>query len=230
MAPDQEKEAYRELCGSTPSLSLFHQPWWLDAACGPANWEAALARNPESGEVEAALPYAFRSRFGVRIIAPPPLTPFMGPVLFPPTGLNRFKKRAFEEQVIHRLLEQLPRLPVVRLKLHYDMQNWLPFRQAGFRQETMYSYRLAGLSDTSLAWNGFHPKLRNKINHAAQHCKVEQVEDAGPVFRLFEKSFRRKGQRNPVNADWFTGIGRALQERKAQAAFLCRGKDGEPLA
>ena len=224
------KTIYRDICQAASQLPLFHQPWWLDAACGPGSWQVAVARNEETGAVEGVLPYCVRSRFGVRILSPPPLTPFLGPLLFPPEGLNPYKQRTFEEAAVHRLLAQLPRTPVARLKLHYDVHNWLPYRQAGFQQTTRYSYRILEPGDPDRVWNNFHPKLRNKISHAARLCIVQPADDAGPVFRLFEQGFRRKGRAAPVSAEWFAGLDEALQQHGARAAFLCSGGQGQPLA
>lgn len=224
------KTAYRNFCRDARQLPLFHQPWWLDATCGVGGWLAAVAENPETGRVEGALPYCLRSRYGVKMAGLPPLTPFLGPLLFLPEGLNHYRQRSFEEQVIRKLLDQLPNLPLVRLKLHYDMQNWLPFRQAGFEQTTRYSYRILGPADIDQIWQGFHPKLRNKISHAARHCTVQQVEDAEPVFRLYAQRFRLKGRAVPVSWQWFAGLDQALQERQARAAFLCLDRKRRPLA
>lgn len=230
MTEPSPKTAYRNFCRDGRQLPLFHQPWWLDATCGAGNWEAAVAKNEETGRVEGALPYCLRSRYGVRMAGLPPLTPFLGPLLFPPEGLNTHRRRSFEERVIRKLLGQLPNLPIVRLKLYYDMQNWLPFREAGFEQTTRYSYRIPGLADTDRTWQGFHPKLRNKISHAARYCTIQQVEDAEPVFLLYGQRFQQKGQGVPVTWQWFACLDQALQERQARAAFLCLDKKGRPLA
>lgn len=224
------KILYREFCQAVVQMPLFHQPWWLDAACGSDGWQVALARNEDTEAVEGALPYCIRSRYGIKMATLPPLAPFLGPLLFSPEGLNNYKKRSFEEEVIRKLLSQLPNLPLVRMKLHYDHPNWLPFRSAGFQQTTRYSYRILNPADTGRVWQGFHPRLRNKINHAARHCTVRRVEDGEPVFRLFEQRFRQKGQAAPFSWHWFAGVARALQERQSQAAFLCSDQEGRPLA
>lgn len=226
----QQIRIYRDFCKDATLLPLFQQPWWLDAVCGPGNWKIAIALNEDTGVVEGVLPYYIRSRFRVSMLAPPPLTPFFGPTLFPPSGLNSYKLRAFEEETIHKLLHQLPNLPIVRFKLHFDYCNWLPFREAGFRQTTMYSYRIKELDDPEKIWNGFHPKLRNKISHSARFCRVQQVADARSVFSLFEQRFRHKGQRPPISEEWFAGVDQALTQHQARAAFLCSDLAGRPLA
>ncbi|MCO6491597.1 MAG: GNAT family N-acetyltransferase [Phaeodactylibacter sp.] len=222
------KTTYRDACGNTPGLPLFHQPWWLDATCGPGGWHVAVARNEGNGALEGLLPYHTRSRYGVRMVAPPPMTPFLGPLLFPPEGLNGYKLRTFEEETIRRLLSQLPNLPLVRMKLHYDARNWLPFRSAGFRQTTRYSYRILDLSNLDRVWNNFHPRLRNKISHAGRLCEVQRVEDAGPVFRLFQQRLGRQGA--AVGEAWFAGVDAALRAHGARAAFLCSDEQGRPLS
>ena len=144
--------------------------------------------------------------------------------------MNPYKQRTFEEAAVHRLLAQLPRTPVARLKLHYDVHNWLPYRQAGFQQTTRYSYRIMEPGDPDRVWNNFHPKLRNKISHAAQVCTVQRIDGAGQVFRLFEQGFRRKGQAAPFKEEWFAGVDEALQQQGVRTAYLCSDEQGRPVA
>ena len=48
------KEAYR-LFLAKEAVSVYNQPWWLDAVCGPENWDGGLYRRGE--ELLAAMPY-----------------------------------------------------------------------------------------------------------------------------------------------------------------------------
>ncbi len=223
-------KVYQNILGSENAFSLFHQPWWLDATCGPGNWRVAVSLNEDTGEVEGLLPYCIRARYGLKIIAPPPLTPFLGPLLFPREEWNRYKRRSFEEKVIGRLATQLPDLPIIRLKLQYEMWNWLPFRWAGYKQTTLYSYRIKNLDDVGRIWSDFHSKLRNEINYASRCCEVRQVDDAELVFRLFEGRFQRKGKKKTFSWNWFAGIDQALTQRQARALFVCYASGDNPIA
>ena len=71
------EEQYILFCEQV-NLSLQMQPRWLDAVCGPANWELCLSFDKE-GEIAGILPYYFKSSFGMKRITMPPLTDYMGP-------------------------------------------------------------------------------------------------------------------------------------------------------
>ena len=48
------KTKYRDLAFEK-NLSIFCQPWWLDAVCGERNWDVVILEEPDG--IVAALPY-----------------------------------------------------------------------------------------------------------------------------------------------------------------------------
>ena len=71
---------YRALCESH-SVPVFHQPWWLDAACP---WWSGVVTEDEAGA--AIWPVPLEKKLGVRMTRNPAFTAYLGPVLLKPSG------------------------------------------------------------------------------------------------------------------------------------------------
>lgn len=70
------KDKYRALCLNEASMPLFARDWWLDATAGPHDWDVAVVE--KGGQVVAALPYSCKTRFGLKLLGQPALTPALG--------------------------------------------------------------------------------------------------------------------------------------------------------
>ena len=56
-----EKTLYAQLC-TAADVPIFMQNWWLDAVC-TEGWSVVVSLN-EKGDIEAALTFATRQKFG----------------------------------------------------------------------------------------------------------------------------------------------------------------------
>ena len=84
-------------------IPIFHKSFWLDAVCGPNNWERLIHRNKDQ-KILGVFSFATRKRFGMKFISQPMLTPALGPLLFIPPNLSERQKTAFEIEVVEALL------------------------------------------------------------------------------------------------------------------------------
>ena len=91
------KEAYR-LFLAKEAVSVYNQPWWLDAVCCPENWDVWLYRRGE--EILAAMPYYMEQRGAYRYITKAPLTQNNGILFRHDPGAKLQKRASFEEKVI----------------------------------------------------------------------------------------------------------------------------------
>jgi hypothetical protein len=91
------KEAYLTFTKNCP-VSVYCQSWWMDAICGPENWDVWLYRKGE--EILAAMPYYMERRGDYRYITKAPLTQSNGIVFRYDTNSKLQKRASFEEKVI----------------------------------------------------------------------------------------------------------------------------------
>jgi hypothetical protein len=190
--------------------SLFHEPWWLDAAA-PGAWREA--RVEEAGRPIARLPYAEQRAFGLRFLLAPPLSARLGPMadlgdLRYETRLRRF------DHLVDSLIDQLPAADLFRQVLHPDVAlSWLPFYRRGFRVQPQISYVIDSPADLDVVWNGIAKNTRRKIRAAAKNLRVERDDTTERLQQMVHATFRRQQLALPVNSEVVRRVCSAALER-----------------
>lgn len=173
-------------------LTLFEEPWWLDAVA-PGQWKTVAVE--ANGECIARWPVVMRKRLGLTLAMQPPLTPSLGPWM----EIDASSTRRHDSDVRARfesLIAALPRVDHTRLALDPRYTDWLPFYWHGFRQETRYTYRLAELGNIDAVFGGFTDKARNTVRKAEKIVTIDTTPDVERLWSQLVQSFSR--QRRPV--------------------------------
>lgn len=197
--------------------------------CGPGAWQVALALD-KSGEITGVLPYHFTRRWGLKVIQLPPLTTYAGPwLIYPQTpDFKDVSRLSFEKKVMTELIRQLPQTVFFRQNFIPEITNWLPFYWQKFRQTTRYTYRFDPIQDLEKIRAGFKNTLRSDLKKAGRLVNTARDDEAWEtVFQLNQRSFQRKGRRQPYGFEVFKNLHNTLFERKQSAVFIARGKDSE---
>jgi hypothetical protein len=168
--------------------SVFHEPWWLDAAA-PAGWSEV--RVDENGRPVARLPYVEKRRLGLRLLLAPPLTNRLGPLVAPGEGRYEARLRRFDH-LVGELLDRLPPADLVRQPLHPDTLSWLPFHRRGFQVEPQVSYVIDRLNDLDEVWKGISGRTRRVIKSAGQQLEVQRDGSAERLRGMVSSTFRRQ--------------------------------------
>jgi Acetyltransferase (GNAT) domain len=169
-------------------LSVFHEPWWLDAAA-PGSWDEAQVE--EDGQPVARWPFLVRRRFGLRLLLAPPLSGRLGPLTCSSGGRNEARLRRFDH-LVNELMDQLPPADLFRQSLHPDVLSWLPFYRRGFQIEPRTSYVIDHLTDIVEVWNGISGGTRRVIRNAAKTLEVEQDSTTDRLERMIRSTFDRQ--------------------------------------
>ena len=223
------KATYRLLCEQEPSISLFSQPWWLDAVIGPDGWDVALIE--KGGLVVATMPYLRQRRAGFLISTQPWLTLSLGPWLRPSTA-KLPRRLGQQKELLQGLIAQLPRFDHFEQKWHYDQTNWLPFRWSGFRQTTDYSYVITDLSDTRAIWDGFQENIRKEIRKALNRSQL-CVRDDRPLddmLRRHRLTFERQHRATPCPERVIHSLDAACAARGQRRLFIAEDVQGRQHA
>jgi hypothetical protein len=187
------KEAYHALCRTEDSIPLFSQDWWLDAACGKANWDVLLIE--ENNRALAAWPlYLPRPKIAIM----PPCTQTLG-VWFAPFSADTKYSSALEQrqEICKQLIDRLS-VRVFQQNFSCAFTDWLPFYWAGYRQTTRYTYRLHDIKNTELLWKNTNQNLRRNIKRAREQYAVT-VRKGIPVddfLKIQSQTFERQGKKN----------------------------------
>lgn len=221
----ERKTRYADFCQNN-YVPLHLQPWWLDAVCAEGEWDVCLATNG-GGAITGVLPWHKTRRFGLPVIQQPPLTTYGGPWLHYPhnTDFKPQSRFAFEKKVFEELIGQLPRTSFFQQNFLPEIENWLPFYWAGFRQTTRYTYIFNDLSNLEAVRAGFKNTLRTDLKKAGQSAEIHREDDQPELmFRLHEMSFSRKNRRPPYSSETFRRLHEALHERQQSACFIARDR------
>ena len=214
-------------------LPIQFQPWWLDAVCKPEHWGACVATD-SGGAPTGLLPYFLRKRWGMTIIALPPLTSYAGPWFLYPDNpdFKRHSRYTFEKAVGETLIEQLPKTAFFFQHFHPNIQNWYPFYTKGFRQTTRYTYCFDPIGDLQACFDAFKSGVRANLKKMEKTVVVQRADArAGVVFDLHGATLRGKGLRPPCPTEVFERLHHALQLRGQSACFLALDRqDGTPHA
>ena len=182
------------MCASNEDLPLFFYDWWLDAVCGPENWDVVFATHPKSGEISGFLPFFEKRAAGIFSgITMPPLTMFLGPWLTK-KGNSDYRNIQIQKEVISELIDQIPKFDYFVQYCHYDFQFWLPFYWRGFRQSTAYSYVIEDINDLENVWSKIQGNRKGDIRKAQSKfgVSVTTEDNTDRLFELTEMTFRRQ--------------------------------------
>lgn len=173
-----------------PSATIFHEPWWLDAASDGGYEEASVTVN---GAVAARLPYLRRRTPGRQMaLVMPAMTHVLGPSITPDLPGGDVSRALREFSLCGELIEQLPKASHIWFAMHRKVTNTLPFAAAGFDLGVRFTSEIAPDSRDAL-WRRMRDKTRNVIRRAEESLSVETTADATVFFDVYRDNLRRRG-------------------------------------
>lgn len=215
----ESKQAYRLFCEQEHSLPIFFQDWYLDAACGTANWEVLVIER--NSKVVAVFPYFFKRKWGFKYLTMPPFVKFMGPYILP-----EYRNLKTSHNILEECIQRLPKLDCIKQNIHYTVQNWLPFHWNGFQQTTRYSY-LLNLEELDTVFTKINRNMRRNIKKAQALVSVERGGDLAQFYEINKKSFERQGISIPYSLPQLEKHDAALVKRNARELFFAKDEYGQ---
>jgi hypothetical protein len=153
-----------------PSISgtVFHAPWWMEAASG-GNWgEATVTSN---GEVIARLPYVKKRVLGLSAIGMPPLTHMLGPQL--PVVDGGDASFSTRRTLLTELMAGLPTHKYFNQICHPGIADTLPLYALGYDSGLKYSLRIAPAASQARILKGMRKQIRYDVRKAEQMLTVQ---------------------------------------------------------
>ncbi len=218
------QESYRAFCAGRDELPLFMQPYWLDAVCVHAPWNAVLSYD-DQGAVRGAWAFQTGTKWGMTWIRLPVITPFTGIWLDIAEGLTPQKQLALRHEILSDLITQLPKAHIFELKVQWPLQDWLPFYWRGYRQETHYTFRFPHIDVAAIEKN-FSSNFQRKLQSADKYYRVEACGVA-ELYPMMERVFAARERDLPLSAETLQNIVDVLRERNQ--CHLYAARDGEGL-
>lgn len=222
------KERYRRLCEDEPTIPIFSRAWWLDAVCGDA-WGVCLFE--KGGQIQAAMPYHIKKRYGFTVLTHPQLTQTLGPWVRP-SDAKYTNRLGQEKDLLTALISQLPDFAHFQQNWHHINTNWLPFYWQGFQQTTRYTYRLPDLGDLDAVWAGFRENIRSDIRKAANRFKLRVRNDVSidDFLALNIQTFDRQGMAVPYTPAFVQLLDQFCAKHEARQIFIAEDEQGQKHA
>jgi hypothetical protein len=180
---------------SHPSLTptLYHEPWWLDAASSGTYREATVT---SKDKIIGRLPYVLQTKLGLQHrLVMPTMTHELGPALAMENTPNHPQKSL---EVTAELIAQLPAASHIWFRLHPGVTNTFPFKAAGFSCGVDFTVRIEPDAPDTL-WRNVRNKTRNVICRAQEQLTVSTINDPVQFMNFYEDNLRSRGFSNRYN-------------------------------
>lgn len=220
-----DKEKYKRYCRSDVSIPIFSKDWWLDAVCEEDNWDVALIEN--NGEILASFPYYMKRKFGIKAITMPKLTQTAGIRIKYPNEQKQEYRLAYEKELIYKLVDKLPKVPIFRQNFHYNFTNWQPLCWKGFNQTTCYTYVIDDLSNLDTVFKGFSKTARKNIRKAEKIVKVCSNDSIEEFCSINKKVFERQGISYPHSLEFLKRLDNACSQNNSRKIFYGKDEEGK---
>lgn len=212
------KEKYRELC-KTKDIPLFSQYYWMDAVCGPDNWDVIIVE--ENNNILGTLTYYLNSIENEFEIRKAPLTQNNGIIYYYPEGLKYDRMLSFEYKVADAVIDKLEEMNIKRFRqyFHHSFTNWLPFYWRGYTQSTRYTYVIEDTSNLDELFDRFNGNVRKHLRKSNEIVTVKKGMSSKDFYELNEQTYKRQGIDIPYSFELFNNLYRNLIENKALEIF-----------
>ncbi|MGP3695941.1 GNAT family N-acetyltransferase [Rhodobacter sp. NSM] len=204
------------------SPTIFHEPWWLDAA-SPYGWAETVVRS--ENRVVGRLPYMLvRKPFGQVSCEMPTFAHFLGPAVDAGKGApaNRALKHA---QITRELHEQLPRAGNVYMRMHRDVTDVLVFAEAGMHMLANFTYEIAPGPEQAI-WSGMRDKTRNIIRRAQEKHTVSETLSPAAFASFYRHNVDLAGHESYYETDDITRVCLAALDRGRGRILSATAADG----
>ena len=223
---DNLKEQYIKFCANTEGVSIFGQPWFLDAVCGSENWNVCMdfAKN---GEVDGVLVYHFVKKWGFTILKMPLLTAYMGLWIKPlREGAKLHQNTSQKRNVLKKLIGQLPQFSFFSQTFLPDFMYWEPFYWAKFEHHLMVTHIIEGIQDNDFIFNNFKENTQKNIRKAAKIVCLEKSNNPKIVYDIYERIQKRYGRSMSYSLSFLEKLHEEIQKHKAGQLYLARDTEG----
>lgn len=213
-----DKECYAAFCGAT-YVPIYSKPWWMDAVCGPENWDVWLYE--QGGEIVAAMPYYLEEREAGMYVTKAPLTQSNGILLRHPENAGIIARAKFEEKVILAACAHIASLGLAVYEQQYcpSFYNWLPFSWKGYAAFPRYTFVIEDTSDLEAIWFGLSTKQRGKVKKGQNNASSLVELDPAQFYAEHEKIFLKQGMLCPFRFDFWERLERTCKEHGAGKTF-----------
>ena len=223
----EEFAHWDRLVDASPHGTVFHYSWWLE--CAAPRFEILAARDGK-GAVVGGIPLPRARRWGLELIHPTVLTPYLGPV-FDLRGTEGSSERLSWMrrcgELLARHIENFDSFRCTAGACAPDLQGLL---WAGFRAELAYTFRFSAASSKTAA-EGIARKHKQQLAKARRmNLTASRENNVAELLELSAQTFTRQGLKSPYRPDAVKRLWSAAQERGQAQIYVARTPGGKAVA
>ena len=189
----ENKKKYIDFCTRESLIPIFSIPWWLDAVCGPENWDVILVE--KGNEIVASFPYYLKKgNLGMTYITMPVLTQKLGPYIKYPITQKYSSRLSYEKEIMLEIINRLPIFDYFNMHFDYRYSNWLPFYWRGFEQTTRYTYIIEDISDFEHVFSCFEHSKRKNIKKAIKEVEIFYDLPCKDFYENHKMTLQKQGE------------------------------------
>lgn len=222
---EQQISDYRSFCERI-DVPIFSQPWWLDAVCGPENWDVWLCQHGD--EIVAAMPYYMEDRNGLKYITKAPLTQNNGILFVHGSNSTPISRQKAEEKIIDEACEFIQGLglDVYEQQYHHSFTNWSPFYWHGYDAMPRYTYVIEDTSDLEAVEVAISRGHRKNIRKGARNGELKRGLDPHVFYEEHEKIFAKQGLPCPFSKELWMRLYQGVVGNDAGEILYAETQDG----
>lgn len=222
------KKKYEDFCRLL-YVPIYTKPWYMDAVCGPENWDVWLYYSGD--EIMAAMPFYLERRGKYKYITRPLLTQNNGILFKYPAGSKSVAAARFEEKVISEACAFIDELgvDVFEEQFHYSFTNWLPFFWNNFTGIVRYTYIIPNTGNLDVVWKNISSKQRGIIKKGQRNSIYdEEGLDIDSFYKDYIRIFQKQGMECPYSYDLWKRVSDACIKHDAGKILCRRTQEGKP--
>lgn len=221
------KEKYQVFCENN-YVPIYSKPWWMDAVCGPENWDVWLySTGDDIQDIEAAMPYYRETRGAYRYITKAPLTQNNGLIFKRNDKRKAVSQAELEEKVINAACEFIGSLglDVYEQQFHRSFQNWSPFFWNRYTCVLRYTYVIEDTSDLERVMENFSANYRKNIRKGQRLTHITTDISPEVFYDEHEKIFQKQGLPAPISRAFWARMYETCQRHEAGQLICAKDDD-----
>ncbi len=207
---------------------IFQSVKWLDIVAGKDNWIPLIAN--KGAQITAVMPIIFNTKFGIKQVTIPALTPYLGPIFNYPNDLAEKNKSSFNQKALAELISQIPKTDRFITHCDFNLTNWLPFAWNNYQQTTRYSYLLDTSIEVLELFNNFKSNIKKEIKKAEKGFSISIAHSTKELFDLYEKDFKRKDEKILFEARLIEQLHQAFSPLEDLTILQAKNENGVTIA
>ncbi len=199
------REHYEAFARNCPSLPLFLQPWWLDAASGDGNWVPVVVLH--EGVPVGVWPVPLRKKGPFTVAGMLHLTDYLGPWM-----------PSLSIPLVEELKESFPKYDVFCQNILPGLEFLFLPGQKGWEIKERHTRCILDLKE----WNETQmlPRARASLKKAKANLQVCETQDSDRVWVLLKMSFERQNLAVPFPEAVYRSLFQAGESRGCLRAWV----------